>query len=64
MRFLANDNFPLNAVEALHQQEHDVVWIRTESPGISDTEVLSRAQANVIAAMENMQNAQNQDWQH
>lgn len=36
MRFLANENFPLNAVEALRQQEHDVVWIRTESPGISD----------------------------
>jgi predicted nuclease of predicted toxin-antitoxin system len=45
MRFLANENFPLDAVEALRQQEHDVVWIRTESPGIADPEVLSRAQA-------------------
>lgn len=45
MRFLANENFPLDAVEALRQQEHDVVWIRTESSGISDPEVLSRAQA-------------------
>lgn len=45
MRFLANENFPLDAVEALRQQQHDVVWIRTESPGISDPEVLSRAQA-------------------
>jgi predicted nuclease of predicted toxin-antitoxin system len=45
MRFLANENFPLDAVEAVRQQEHDVVWIRTESPGISDPEVLSRAQA-------------------
>jgi predicted nuclease of predicted toxin-antitoxin system len=44
MRFLANENFPLDAVEAL-RQEHDVLWIRTESPGICDPEVLSRAQA-------------------
>ncbi len=45
MRFLANENFPLDAVEALRHQGHDVVWIRTESPGIADPEVLSRAQA-------------------
>jgi predicted nuclease of predicted toxin-antitoxin system len=40
MRFLVNENFPLDAVEALRQKGHDV----TESPGISDPEVLSRAQ--------------------
>ena len=45
MRFLANENFPLDAVEALRQDGHDVPWIRTESPGISDPEVLSHAQA-------------------
>ncbi len=45
MRFLANENFPLDAVEALGQNGHDVLWIRVESPGISDREVLSRAQA-------------------
>ncbi|MEB3311582.1 MAG: DUF5615 family PIN-like protein [Snowella sp.] len=45
MRFLANENFPLDAVEALRQNGHDVIWIRLESPGISDPEVLSRAQA-------------------
>jgi len=45
MRFLANENFPLDAVEALRQNGHDVLWIRVESPGISDREVLSRAQA-------------------
>jgi predicted nuclease of predicted toxin-antitoxin system len=44
MRFLANENVPFDAVEALRQQGHDVAWIRTESPGISDPEVLSRAQ--------------------
>lgn len=45
MRFLANENFPLDAVEALRQNGPDVAWIRVESPGISDPEVLSRAQA-------------------
>ncbi|NJP12205.1 MAG: DUF5615 family PIN-like protein [Leptolyngbyaceae cyanobacterium RU_5_1] len=44
MRFLANENFPADAIEALRQEGHDVVWIRTDSPGISDPEVLSRAQ--------------------
>lgn len=44
MRFLANENFPLDAVEALRQQGHDVVWIRTAAPGIADPEVLNRAQ--------------------
>ena len=45
MRFLANENFPLDAVEALRQNGHDVAWIRIDSPGISDPQVLSRAQA-------------------
>ncbi len=44
MRFLANENFPLDAVEALRTLGHDVAWIRTEAPGISDVVVLSRAQ--------------------
>jgi predicted nuclease of predicted toxin-antitoxin system len=45
MYFLADENFPLDAVEILRQDGHDVAWIRTDSPGISDPEVLSRAQA-------------------
>ena len=44
MRFLANENFPLDAVQALRQNGHDVAWIRIDSPGISDPQVLSRAQ--------------------
>jgi predicted nuclease of predicted toxin-antitoxin system len=43
VRILANENFPRGAVEALRRAGHDVVWIRTESPGISDEEVLARA---------------------
>ena len=44
MRILANENFPQAAVDALRQDGHDVLWVRTESPGISDREVLARAQ--------------------
>lgn len=46
MRFLANENFPGDAIAALLKLGHDVVWIRTEAPGISDTEVLARAQVD------------------
>jgi predicted nuclease of predicted toxin-antitoxin system len=44
MRILANEIFPADAVSALRDHGHDVAWIRTDSPGISDTEVLDRAQ--------------------
>lgn len=45
MRFLANENFPGDAVAALRARGHDVTWIRTDAPGIKDPEVLARAQA-------------------
>ena len=45
MRFLADENFLGDAVLALQQQGHDVVWIRIDAPGSSDQEVLARAQA-------------------
>jgi len=44
MRFLANENFPAEAVYALRNKGHDVAWVRTDSPGISDRKVLDRAQ--------------------
>lgn len=43
MRILANENFPLDAVVSLRGDGHDVLWVRSESPGISDLEVLDRA---------------------
>ncbi|MDW8326957.1 MAG: DUF5615 family PIN-like protein [Anaerolineales bacterium] len=46
MRFLADENFPGDAVAALLKLGHDVIWIRTEAPGISDPEVLAHAQAD------------------
>jgi hypothetical protein len=36
MRFLANENFPLDAVEALRRSGHDVGWVRTDAPGSTD----------------------------
>lgn len=43
MRFLANENFPADAVNILRADEHDVIWIREAAPGISDIEVLAWA---------------------
>lgn len=45
MRLLANENVPLDAVDALRQEGHDVAWIRTLAPGSRDEEVLARANA-------------------
>ena len=45
MRFLANENFPRLAVEALRERGHDVLWTRTVAPGEPDASVLSRARA-------------------
>ncbi len=44
MRILANENFPGDAVSALIAQGHDVVWIRVDAPGTSETVILARAQ--------------------
>ena len=48
MRFLANENFPAEAVYALRNKGHDVAWIRTDSPGISDRKVLDRDQPDLF----------------
>lgn len=45
MRLMANENFPGQAVAALRQRGHDVLWVRTDAPGLKDDAVLARAQA-------------------
>jgi predicted nuclease of predicted toxin-antitoxin system len=45
MRILADENFPGDAVTALRERGHDIPWVRTDAPGLSDQEVLARAQA-------------------
>jgi len=43
MRFLANENFPGNAVAALLSAGHDCPWARSAAPGASDEEILAWA---------------------
>src|SRR5712692_2389134 len=43
MRFLANENFPLAAVEALRSTGHDVASVATDAPGSIDESVLQRS---------------------
>ena len=43
MRFLADENFPGAAVAELRAAGSDIVWIKTEAPGIRDQEVLAWA---------------------
>jgi predicted nuclease of predicted toxin-antitoxin system len=44
MRLLANENIPLDAIEALRKDGHDVLWIRAEAPGSTDLDVMALAQ--------------------
>jgi predicted nuclease of predicted toxin-antitoxin system len=44
MRLLANENFPLDAVEALRESGHDITWIREAARGSKDEDVLTLAQ--------------------
>ena len=43
MRLLANENLPSDAVDALRERGHDVIWIRTDAPGSRDEDALARA---------------------
>ena len=45
MRILANENFPLDAIELLRQGGMDVQWIREFCPGMRDERVLATAVA-------------------
>ena len=45
MRLLANENIPLLVIDVLRERGHDVIWIRAESPGVSDRDVLVKAHA-------------------
>lgn len=43
MQFLANENVPLDIVEAIRSEGHDVAWIRADAPGSKDPDVLQRS---------------------
>jgi predicted nuclease of predicted toxin-antitoxin system len=46
MRILADENFPRPLVDMLRKQGHDVVWARTDCPGLKDRRLLERAEAD------------------
>jgi hypothetical protein len=48
MRFLANENFPRAAVEALRIEGHDTGWIRTDAPGATDEQDDWHGHFNVV----------------
>jgi predicted nuclease of predicted toxin-antitoxin system len=45
LRILANENIPGQAISALKEHGHDIVWTRLSAPGSPDEAVLARAQA-------------------
>jgi predicted nuclease of predicted toxin-antitoxin system len=51
MKFLADENFPLRAVDALRQEGFDVSSIREIQPGTNDERVLSLCEAQGRALM-------------
>ena len=44
MQFLANENIPSKSISILRNAGYDVIAIGEESPGISDRDILNRAQ--------------------
>lgn len=45
MRLLADENFPKPLVERLRADGHDVLWVRTDSPGWKDVVLLDLAES-------------------
>jgi predicted nuclease of predicted toxin-antitoxin system len=43
MRFLADENFPGEAIRQLEKGGHDVVWVRSIAPGIPDADIVAWA---------------------
>ena len=50
MRILADENFPKIVVDGLREKLYDVVWIRSDSPGISDKDILAKAQRKSVSS--------------
>jgi predicted nuclease of predicted toxin-antitoxin system len=43
MRFVADENFPGDAVNKLEVAGHDILWVRTMAPGSKDEDILELA---------------------
>jgi len=46
VKILADENFPRSIVNDLRQRGHDVVWDRTDCPGMKDHTLLQRAETD------------------
>src|ERR1700687_5988632 len=46
MRLFADENLPRPIVEVLRSHGHDVIWARTDCPGLQDRALLERAEAD------------------
>jgi predicted nuclease of predicted toxin-antitoxin system len=42
MKFLADENFPGQAVHSLRDNDFEVEWVAEDTPGLADTDVLAR----------------------
>lgn len=43
MKLLADENIPSSVVRALSDGGYDILWVRTESPGSSDSDIMKLA---------------------
>lgn len=43
MKFLANENFPIQSIQVLRNENFDIKSIAEENPGISDDSVMNKA---------------------
>jgi len=46
MRLLADENVPRGIIDILQSKGHDVLWARTDCPGLKDPVLLERAVAD------------------
>jgi predicted nuclease of predicted toxin-antitoxin system len=46
MKLLADENFPRPTVEILRREGHDVLWARLDCPGLTDRDLLERAEGD------------------
>jgi predicted nuclease of predicted toxin-antitoxin system len=46
MKLLADENFPRPTVEILRREGHDVLWARLDCPGVTDRDLLERAEGD------------------
>ena len=46
MIFVANENIPLDSIDLLRENHHNVISIKEQTPGISDVTVLNLAKEN------------------